>query len=92
MFYFKAGLALGAGLEYRYEKLEIAHQTTNYGRTWARVNLGFSIPSPVIKPFIGVEAAFPLSNTTTDVNGSPDEQLKGIAPKREIGIYAGLRF
>ena len=91
MFNFKAFIAFGAGLDYRSEKLGAGTTSTTYGRGWARANVGFAFPFPVVKPFIMVEVAAPLSKT--DYNGgNQEEALKSLAPKMQVGIYAGIRF
>ena len=99
MFNFKAFVAVGAGIEYRGEKLSLEgpglNQSTTYGRPWARVNVGFSFPTPVVKPFVGVEAAMPLSTTSvTDAEylSDPDKALKSHAPNFQVGVYGGIRF
>lgn len=92
MFNFKAVLAIGAGLEYRSEKLTADLDSTTYGRPWARVNAGFAFPSPLVKPFIGLEVAVPLASKSFDVAASDSENLKALAPKLQVGVYAGLRF
>lgn len=92
MFNFKAVVAIGAGLEYRSEKLTADVDSTTYGRPWARVNAGLAFPSPLVKPFIGLEVAVPLVSKSFDVAASDSENLKSLAPKMQIGIYAGLRF
>lgn len=98
MFNFKAFVAVGAGLEFRSEKLSGefsgSSDSTTYNRVWARVNVGFAIPSPVVKPFVGVEAAFPLTTKSSgvDVSASNADVLKAMAPKNQIGLYAGIRF
>ena len=84
---FKAYVSTGVGLEYRFEKLDTG-TSTNYGRPWARANVGIAIPSPVLKPFIGLEADIPLTST----KGSLVTQAKDMAPKSQIGIYGGIRF
>jgi len=91
MFNFKAFVAVGAGLEFRSESLKESADSTTYNRVWARVNAGFAIPSPVVKPFLGIEAAFPLSTKSNDFSGTA-ELLKSLAPKSQFGIYAGIRF
>jgi len=91
MFNFKAVVALGAGLEYRSEKLSDGGTSTTYGRPWARANLGFAFPTPLVKPFLGLEVAAPLSSKSNDVS-SAEEILKSWAPKLQIGLYAGIRF
>jgi len=98
MFNFKAFVAVGAGLEFRSEKLtgefSGSSDSTTYNRVWARVNVGFAIPSPVLKPFVGLEAAFPLTTKSSGVDASASnaEILKAMAPKSQFGLYAGIRF
>jgi hypothetical protein len=86
---------VGAGVEYRSEKLTF-HPTggtateNTLGRPWARVNVGFSIPTPVVSPFFLFEVAAPLSkkDTTTSVKDLTD----AMAPQVQVGIYGGIRF
>jgi hypothetical protein len=98
MFNFKAFVAVGAGLEFRSEKLSGefggSSDSTTYNRVWARVNVGFAIPSPVVKPFVGLEAAFPLATKGSGVEATASnaDLLKAMAPKSQFGLYAGLRF
>lgn len=97
-FIFKAGVSASLGVDYRWDKLEYSFQglsaSTTYGRPWARANIGFAIPSPVVKPFLGLEVAAALSSKSIGAAGpSTDEDaLKGLAPKLQIGLYAGIRF
>ena len=96
MFNFKALVAVGAGLEFRSERLSGdlggASDSTTYNRVWVRLNAGYAIPTPVVKPFFGVEAAFPLSSKSLEVTSSNSDALKSLAPKSQIGVYAGIRF
>jgi hypothetical protein len=96
MLNFKALVALGAGLEFRSERLsgdlDGASDSTTYNRVWVRLNAGYAIPTPVVKPFFGVEAAFPLSNKSLEVTSTNSDALKSLAPKSQIGVYAGIRF
>jgi hypothetical protein len=98
MFNFKAFVAIGAGLEFRSERLSASFSgssdSTTYNRVWARVNAGFAIPSPVVKPFVGLEVAFPLTTKSSgvDINASTADALKAMAPKSQFGLYAGIRF
>ena len=86
---------VGAGVEYRSEKLSFrptAGSTTDSTQTrpWARVNVGFSIPTPLVSPFFALEVAAPLSkkdNTTT-----VKDLTEALAPQVQIGIYGGIRF
>ena len=94
----------GVGLEYRSESLGFTdpsapqyNKSTTYGRPWIRGTAGFTIPAPIVKPFIGVEAAFPLASKTlslSDVGSTPniDNLNKSLAPKAQYGIYVGIRF
>ncbi len=82
MFNFKALIAVGAGVDYRFEKRTITNvysSSETYSRPWARVNAGYAFPSPLVKPFIGLEVAVPLT----------DEDL---GPKLQVGVYGGIRF
>ena len=90
---------VGAGVEYRTEKL--TWRTTNggllrgngdttQGRAWARVNVGFSIPTPVVSPFFALEVAAPLSKGNT--TSTPKDFADALAPQAQIGIYGGIRF
>ena len=90
---------VGAGVEYRTEKLTwratnggllTGTGDTTQGRAWARVNVGFSIPTPVVSPFFALEVAAPLSkgNTTNTAKDFAD----ALAPQAQIGIYGGIRF
>ena len=102
MFNFKAFVAVGAGIEYRSEKLSLEsaglNQSATYGRPWARVNVGLSFPLPLVKPFVGVEAAMPLSTASAPANYGygPGEDssgsLKSHAPSFQVGVYGGIRF
>ncbi len=93
MFNFNFPVALGLGLEYRSEKL--GGGTTGsftYNRPWARANVGYVFPMPKVKPFVGLEAALPLSTKSNDTGTSAETAIQAIAPKMQIGIYAGIRF
>jgi hypothetical protein len=99
MFNFKARVAAGAGIEYRFEKVGWSDasesETFNYARPWFRANVGFSFPTLIVKPFLGLEVAMPLISKSIDVasTNTPDEDVyKALAPKLQIGIYAGIRF
>ncbi|MBL0312438.1 MAG: porin [Holophagaceae bacterium] len=92
MFNFKAVFAVGAGIEYRSEKLTADTESTTYGRPWARMNVGYAIPAPALKPFIGLEVAIPLTSSSFNASIDSPDNLKSIAPKMQVGLYAGLRF
>ena len=86
---------VGAGVEYRSEKLSFRPNTgastdSTQGRTWARVNLGFSIPLPVVSPFFALEVAAPLSKQ--DSTSTPKDLTDALAPQVQIGVYGGIRF
>ena len=100
MFNFKAFVAVGAGVEYRFEKLEASGAgapsglDTTYNRPWARANIGVAFPTPLVKPFVGLEVALPLLTKSVDgsTSASVSDRLKSIAPKFQVGLYAGIRF
>ena len=96
---------LGVGLEYRSEKITLGDPSqpqfdntgTTYGRPWLRGEATYAFNTGAAKPFIGIDAAFPLtsSSTITAADFSTpniDNINKGVAPKAEYGIYAGIRF
>ncbi|MDR3682727.1 MAG: hypothetical protein P4L11_03270 [Geothrix sp.] len=95
MFNFKAAIAVGAGLDYRFEKIS-AHDagtvSTTFGRPWARLNAGYAFPTPVMKPFLGLEVAAPLTKNSYDRAAAFEDQLKSWAPKLQVGLYGGIRF
>lgn len=91
MFNFKALVAIGAGVEFRSESLKTDTDSTTYNRPWARFNVGYAFPTPLVKPFIGVEADFPLTSKSNET-GSTADMLKSLAPKAQIGVYGGIRF
>ena len=43
------------------------------------MNAGYAFPTPLVKPFIGLEVAVPLTD-------------KDLGPKLQIGVYGGIRF
>ncbi len=89
---------MGAGVEYRTEKLSwrptgtllMGNGDTTQGRAWARVNVGFSIPTPLISPFFALELAAPLSKGSA--TNTPKDFAEALAPQAQIGIYGGIRF
>ena len=90
---------LHAGVEIRRERLTADLRTTGGGtlsgnvsqsRPWAVVGLGFSLPLPVLSPFIRLEFATPT--TKNDRTGTPDDLREALAPQSQVGIYAGIRF
>jgi hypothetical protein len=99
-FIFKAVVSASVGVDYRWEKLEgtisglPGSASTTYGRGWVRGNVGYAIPTPSLKPFIGVEVAAPLASTSVGAAGpaTDEEALKALAPKLQAGLYLGLRF
>lgn len=95
MFNFKAVVAVGAGVEYRFEKLNYTNSgigDVSYARPWFRGNLGMAFPTPLVKPFIGLEMAMPLTSKSYNSGGSQEDFIKALAPKLQIGVYGGIRF
>lgn len=89
---------VGAGVEYRSEKLAWRNYQpamtpgadSTQGRPWARVNVGFSIPTPIVSPFFLFEVAAPLSKNSS--TSTPKDFTEALAPQVQIGIYGGIRF
>jgi hypothetical protein len=92
MFNFKALVAVGAGVEYRSEKITNAGMSTTYGRPWARVNAGYAFPTPLVKPFIGIEVAAPLTKKDYSDSLGAEDLMKSFAPQFQVGVYGGIRF
>lgn len=100
MIRFKTEVTLGFGLELRSERLNgTLHSTvgdlvdsTTYTRGWGRVFVGYEIPGPAWKPFVGVDVSYPLSTTSLTVDASNSDALKSLAPKSQFGVYVGMRF
>ena len=95
MFNFKAVMAIGARVEYRFEKLNVTNSgisDVSYSRPWLRANLGMAFPTPLVKPFIGLEVAMPLMSKSFDASGSQEDMIRAFAPKLQIGVYGGIRF
>lgn len=88
-------LNLNAGVEMRRETLSwdlgaLGKDESTLNRPWARAGIGFSIPLPVVSPFVRLEVAVPLSKE--DRTSSPDSIRKALAPQSQVGLYAGIRF
>lgn len=94
-------LNLNAGVEMRRETLSWdlvgplgflgpLKADTTQTRPWARAGIGFSIPLPVVSPFIRLEVAIPLSKESN--TSTPDSIQKALAPQLQVGLYAGIRF
>jgi hypothetical protein len=89
---------VGAGVEYRSEKQTwrtsplnpLGNGDTTQGRAWARVNIGFSIPTPLVSPFFALELAAPLSKSSS--TSTAKDLAEALAPQAQIGIYGGIRF
>jgi hypothetical protein len=87
----KTPIAVGLGVDYRSEKLSDGATDTTYGRPWIRGNVGYVFPGVQLRPFLSFEIAVPLASTNNDV-ASPEAVLKSLAPKSQVGLYAGIRF
>ena len=87
-------LNLNAGVEMRRETLSwdlpSGKDESTLTRPWVRAGIGFSIPLPVVSPFIRLEVAVPLRKE--DRTSSFDSTRKALAPQSQVGLYAGIRF
>lgn len=95
----RLGVVLGAGAEMRVEKLkgETTYPTAGTTsatlvRPWVTGRLGFSIPTPLVKPVFGLEVAVPLTKKNANDASSDEDLLKAVAPSFEVGVYGGIRF
>jgi hypothetical protein len=88
---------LHAGVDYRSEKLTApvvaggSSDSTTYGRTWVKAGLGFSVPTPIVQPFVRVEVAAPITTSSTK-SGNDDDLRKALAPSFQVALYGGIRF
>lgn len=87
MLQFKAPVIVGAGLEMRFEKLGLPATESSLARPWLRANLGMASSTPRLKLFIALEVAAAI--TSKDDFSEP---AKSLAPKTQVGVYAGIRF
>ena len=106
MLTFKAPVSVSLGLDYRFEKatMDAASNVTggsgssmkggssSYGRMWARLSLSHDFNVSAVSPFAGVEGDFALSSSDMNATTSADGIAKSLAPKSQIGLYAGIRF
>ena len=87
-------LNLHAGLDMRSERLSTstasASDSTTLTRPWVKAGVGFSMPTPVVSPFVRLELAVPL--TQSDSSNSPDDFRKAMAPSLQVALYGGIRF
>lgn len=92
----RMGVVFGLGSEMRVEKLKgetaYGNSSATLVRPWVTGRLGFSIPTPLVKPVFGLEVAVPLSKKNASDNSSDEDLLKAVAPNFEIGVYGGIRF
>jgi hypothetical protein len=88
---------LNAGVDIRQEKTKMEltggpNHSTTFTRPWVRAGIGFSMPLPVVSPFIRLEAAYAVKTYDLSSNSSIDDFNKAMAPKYQIGLYGGIRF
>ena len=94
-FDFKLLVNLNVGAEVRQERLTWdlingGPAESTQSRPWLRGGIGFSIPTPVLSPFVRLEVALPASQK--DRTDTPTEVRKALAPKAQFGVYVGTRF
>ncbi len=90
---------LHAGLDIRREKLTTEGTSfagagsTTYTRPWVNAGIGFSMPTPVVSPFVRLEVAMATTKQgSLSASPSADEVRKAMAPEYQIGLYGGIRF
>ena len=85
---------LHAGLDLRSEKVTTnangVSESTTLHRPWVKAGFGWSVPTPVVSPFVRLEVAVPL--TSTDSSSSTDDFRKAMAPALQVALYGGIRF
>ena len=93
-------LNLHAGVEIRRERLSadlrpasgtgVLSGSVSSTRPWMTFGVGFSVPLPLISPFVRLEVATPT--TRNDRTGTPDDLREALAPQLQVAVYAGIRF
>jgi hypothetical protein len=87
-------LDVHAGLDLRSEKLTSTaagvSDSTTQTRPWVKAGVGYSLPTPVVSPFVRLEVAVPLSKD--DSTSTPDDFRKAMAPTLQVALYGGIRF
>jgi len=88
-------LNLHAGLEYRAEKLtavinNVGSQSVTYYRPWMNAGVGLSLPLPIVKPFVRLEVAVPVTKESSTADSSTF--IKAMAPSLQVSLYGGIRF
>lgn len=90
---------LGLGLEYRSEKLDVdtgvmGSYSDTWGRGWVRGNAGWTFQTATtVKPFLGLDVAFPLSSKSFDpATATPSDLPRLNAPTSQVALYGGIRF
>jgi hypothetical protein len=92
----KLFLNLHAGVEFRRETYSADFPawgslgSTSLTRPWVKLGVGFSLPIPVLSPFVRLEVAFP--STKTDKTSTPDDLRQALAPQAQVAVYGGIRF
>ncbi|MBP1772004.1 MAG: hypothetical protein H6P99_1167 [Holophagaceae bacterium] len=87
-----------AGLDVRRERLRsdlaegLITGTTIQTRPWASAGVGYSFPSPGLTPFVRLEAAYALTHHSLGSAWSEADRRRAMAPRYQVGIYAGVRF
>lgn len=90
---------LHAGIDIRREKLTtdgnsvVSNGSTTYTRPWIKAGIGYSLPSPVVSPFVRLEVAMAATKQgSLSSSSSADDIRKAMAPDYQIGLYGGIRF
>lgn len=65
-----------------------------WGRAWVRANLGWTfVTSTPVKPFLGIDVAFPLSSKSYDpATAQVYDAPRLNAPDSQYALYGGVRF
>ncbi|WP_028311262.1 hypothetical protein [Derxia gummosa] len=88
---------LNAGLELRREVVTLdraagGSEDHDFTRPWARVGFGWSLPTPVVSPFLRFEGAYALTRDSLPANAGGSDFAKAVAPRYQVGVYGGIRF
>lgn len=59
-------------------------------RPWLKAGVGYTLPAPVLQPFLRLEVAWAVSREASqDALESP---RKPLPPEYQVGLYGGIRF
>ncbi len=83
-------LNLYGAMEIRSERLSLGPERVTYSRPWIKAGIGTTLPLPLLTPTFRLELA--MQTVRDEKTGSASELAKALAPRFQVGLYAGVRF